>query len=229
VNDIKFLKEMRCEDIMAELRSGHKIPHFRYTVTNTRTPMEETHCNRNVKLTLKGCAVKDISFTFVVKEENCKFKGEIRHGDPMEFQEYHALIGGFIPSNTFERHEMSKGAVIRHHGFVEGRCSPLMCSIPGNIGSSDLHGHLKKIPSNVGLLEVVEKIPSNNIVRVAPCLGVPYKFVESIMEKHVVPHSSELKIMVHWRDQVGPPTWSHLLEKIKEKLGPTLHEDIKLE
>ena len=41
------------------------------------------------------------------------------------------------------------------------------------------------------------------------------------------PHNSKLKIMVHWRDQVGPPTWSHLLEKIKEKLGPTLYEDLR--
>lgn len=219
VNNIKFLKEMKCEDIMAELRSGHKLPHFRYTVTNARTPTEETHCNRNVILMLKGCTMKDISFTFVVKEENCEFKGERRHGDPKAFQEYNAPIGGFFPPNTFERPEMSK--------FVEDHRPPFRCSTPGNFRSLDFHEHLKKTPSDVGLLEVVEKIPSKDMVRVALCLGVPFKIVESIMSKQASPLSSELKIMVHWRDQVGPPTWSHLLEKIKEKLGPTFYEDLR--
>ena len=61
------MREMKCENIIHDLNKGLIFPHVKYEITYEREPNTETHGNRTVCLTLRGCKLKDECFSIRVK------------------------------------------------------------------------------------------------------------------------------------------------------------------
>ena len=64
---LKFCK-MMCKQIISELELGLIFPHVRYVITFDKEPDTKTHCNRAVRVTLRGCKPKDTHFYTFVEE-----------------------------------------------------------------------------------------------------------------------------------------------------------------
>ena len=88
-------------------------------------------------------------------------------------------------------------------------------------------GFLDWTPSDMGLLEVVEK-GASNWWKIAIFLGVPFETVNAVTSEQ-----DHVKVLKQWRDGMKgcrtPFTWETLLGAVKKVLGVNVHDELQKE